>query len=508
MLIEHCYACHNSTDTTEGELALDFRDGLRSGGSGGALIVPGDPAKSRLIAILKHQIKGLEMPEDSAKLDEQAISDFEHWIAKGAEDPRDEPPSAEEISKATSWDATLQRRKQWWSFRPIEKPSLPSGDENPIDKLIRAKLSEAGLSPASPAEPAILIRRLYFNLIGLPPTPTELDQWMSQFTAAEADRSKVAEALVDQLLGSDQFGPRWARHWMDWIRYAESHGSEGDPDINNAWMYRDYLIRALNADVPYDQLVREHIAGDLMDNPRVNEQLGLNESVLGPIQLRMVFHGFSPTDALDEKVRFVDDQVNAISKAFLGLTVSCARCHDHKFDAISQTDYYAMFGMFAACRPGRSIVDLPKLQSKNREALAALKPKIRQAVAQHWLDDLTEIADRIENKLSGDVPKDSLLALLKQWQSDESSATELNQWIQQIIEMQRRHVECRPLMEFCESRRLRPVATIRHRLAADVKRGRSICGRVIGRTSDSRHLSWGRLFASAVDQTSIPDHFA
>ena len=147
---------------------------------------------------------------------------------------------------------------------------------------------------------------------------------------------------------------------MDWIRYAESHGSEGDPEIFGAWQYRDYLIRALNADVPVDQLIREHVAGDLLSKPRLNTDLGINESAIGPAHWRMVFHGFAPTDALDEKVRFIDDQINSFSKAFLGLTVSCSRCHDHKFDAISQKDYYALFGILGSCRPGRTVIDLPE----------------------------------------------------------------------------------------------------------------------------------------------------
>ncbi len=415
VLVEHCYACHNSAETTEAELTLDFRQGLRDGGSGGAIIVPGDPKNSRLIAILKHEIEGLEMPEDSGKLDDAVIADFEKWIADGAIDPRDQPPTAEEIAQATSWESTLERRKQWWSFQPIEKPDLPSGNGNPVNKLIGAKLSEVGLSPAKPAEPAVLIRRLYFYLIGLPPTTAELKAWTTRYTVAKTDPSKVTEELVDHLLASKQFGPRWAHHWMDWIRYAESHGSEGDPILQNAWMYRDYLIRALNDDVPYDQLVREHLAGDLIDNPRINEELGLNESLLGTIQLRMVFHGFSPTDALDEKVRFVDDQVNTISKAFLGITVSCARCHDHKFDAISQADYYAMFGMFAACRPGRSIADAPGLLNKYEKELAGLKRKIRDSIAAHWLDSTATITDRMTEKLTAEVPDHSLLSAIKNW---------------------------------------------------------------------------------------------
>jgi len=212
---------------------------------------------------------------------------------------------------------------------------------------------------------------------------------------------------------------------MDWFRYAESHGSEGDPVINNAWMYRDYLIRALNADVPYDQLVREHLAGDLLEDPRVNPELGLNESILGTIQLRMVFHGFSPTDALDEKVRFVDDQVNTLSKALLGLTVSCARCHDHKFDAISQADYYAIFGIFAACRPARQLIDLPARLNKNRDQLADLKPKIRHALADDWIGALDSLESRLRVKLTEDVPADSLLDVLQEWDESKRQVVEV-----------------------------------------------------------------------------------
>ncbi|MBC7822089.1 MAG: DUF1549 domain-containing protein, partial [Planctomycetaceae bacterium] len=189
----------------------------------------------------------------------------------------------------------------------------------------------------------------------------------------------------DHLLDSPHFGERWARHWMDWVRYADSYGSEGDPAIDNGWLYRDYLIRALNADVPFDQLVREHVAGDLLEQPRINQALGINESLIGTAHWRMVFHGFAPTDALDEKVRYTDDAINAFSKAFLGLTVSCARCHDHKFDPISQKDYYALFGVLGSCRPGRAAIDTRDKLDANREKLSLLKPQIRSSVADAWL---------------------------------------------------------------------------------------------------------------------------
>lgn len=390
VLVEHCYACHNSTEVAEGDVALDHRLGLQGGDDDEPLVTPGNPARSRLLAILKHEIPGLEMPEDGPKLSDQVISNFQQWIAMGAPDPRDTPASKEELSDATSWEATVRRRTQWWSFQPIVDPIVPAGDGHPIDRFIRHQLDEQGLQPASSADPPTLIRRLYLTLIGLPPTVGEWEQWLARYQQAE-DQATVTESLIDALLASDHFGERWARHWMDWIRYAESHGSEGDPAIDNAWLYRDYLIRALNDDVPYNQLIREHVAGDLLANPRVNDQLAINESILATAHWRMVFHGFAPTDALDEKVRFIDDQVNAFSKAFLGLTVSCARCHDHKFDAISQQDYYAMFGVLSACRPGRTAIDLPQALQRNRAQLIALKDEIRSTIGEAWLAELPQI---------------------------------------------------------------------------------------------------------------------
>lgn len=402
VLIERCYHCHNSADDSQGGLALDYRDGLLKGGDRGKVIVAGDPAKSRLIAILKHEVDGLEMPEDSGKLDEKTIADFAKWIKDGAVDPRDSPPSAEDLAKATSWEAKLRERKKWWSFQPIKNPTPPATTKaaghlhyvgepiasaslrisHDVDRFIAARLEAARLRPAEFAKAHVLVRRTFFVLIGLPPTPDEAIRWTKAVTA---NRQTGMTELVDHLLDSPHFGERWARHWMDWIRYAESHGSEGDPRIDNAYHYRDYLIRALNADVPYDQLVREHIAGDLLEQPRINRELGVNESVIGPAHWRMVFHGFAPTDALDEKVRFTDDQINAFSKAFLGLTVSCARCHDHKFDAISQKDYYALFGILGSTRPARAIIDVDSKLRKNHGKLAALKPRIRKALAREWL---------------------------------------------------------------------------------------------------------------------------
>ena len=395
VLIAKCYSCHNSIDLAEGSLVLDTKAGMLKGGGNGSILEPGNAEKSRLIAILKHEVPGLEMPDDGEKLSDAIIADFEKWIAMGAPDPRDRPPSLEDLQSLRSWDQVLeQRKRESWAFQPIRVPVVPEVGEprwssNAVDRLAYAKMRDKSLAPASRADRTTLVRRLFFALIGLPPTNSEVDRWSKEIESKEGYCQ-----LVDHLLERPEFGERWARHWMDWIRYADSHGSEGDPAIDNAWIYRDYLIRGLNADVPYSQLLREHIAGDLLTEPRINSELGINESLIGTAHWRMVFHGFSPTDALDEKVRFVDDQINTFSKAFLGITLSCARCHHHKFDPISQEDYYATFGILAASRPARHAIDVDPRDTECRARLIDLKEKLRVEIANRWLSDIQTLSNR------------------------------------------------------------------------------------------------------------------
>lgn len=397
VLVEQCYECHNSTKNAEGGLALDQRSATLRGGDGGPIIVPGKPAESRLLAILRHEVDGLKMPQGGAKLGPAVVADFEKWIANGAPDPRNKPPTAEELSNATSWEAVFEKRKKWWSLQPVRRVEPPAvkhreWSEHPVDRFLLAKLEEHGLQPATRADKRTLLRRATFALTGLPPTPDEIQSFL-------ADESpKAFEAVVDRLLNSPRFGERWARHWMDLIRYCESHGSQGDPELPNAYRYRDYLIRALNADVPYDQLVREHLAGDLLTEPRWNKTEQFNESAIGPAHLRMVELGFVPVDALDDQVKVVDNQIDVYSKAFLGLTASCARCHDHKFDAISQQDFYALYGIFASSRPGQVLIDSPELLHTHRDELRQLKQRIRDELAKAWLESAATLADRLRDQ--------------------------------------------------------------------------------------------------------------
>ncbi|RPI83589.1 MAG: DUF1549 domain-containing protein, partial [Planctomycetaceae bacterium] len=222
---------------------------------------------------------------------------------------------------------------------------------------------------------------------------------LSEIEAFTADDSRGAyEAVVDRLLDSPRFGERWARHWMDLVRYCESHGSQGDPELANAYRYRDYLIRAFNSDLPYDQLVREHLAGDLLAQPRWNTREQFNESAIGTAHLRMVELGFVPVDALEDQVKVVDNQIDVVTKAFLGLTVSCARCHDHKFDPISQEDFYALYGVFASCRPGQILIESAERLDENRAELTRLKQAIREGLASAWGEAAGQFGVRLQEQ--------------------------------------------------------------------------------------------------------------
>lgn len=374
LLAQECYECHSVATKQKGGLVLDSRPGWQAGGDSGDAIKPGDPAGSLLIQTLKHEHEDLKMPKNGAKFDDRTIADFEQWVRDGAADPRDTPPTKEQVAKETDWSAVLERRRQWWAFQPLQPAKLGS-----IDAYLDAELARQQLPKAPAADPHTLQRRTSFVLAGLPPKAS--------------DAALPHEAYVDVLLASPAFGEKWARHFLDWVRYAESYGSEGDPAIPYAWRYRDYVIRAFNDDIPWPQMVKESIAGDLLPNPRLKN--GLNESAIGIGQLRMVLHGFSPVDSLDEMVTFTDNQIDTVTKAFQALTVSCARCHNHKFDAISQADFYALYGIFTSTHPAVLDVNAPGTGKTQRAELARLKTQIKQAVAEHWLKTAKgNVADR------------------------------------------------------------------------------------------------------------------
>jgi hypothetical protein len=349
LLAAKCHSCHGPKSSFAG-LRLDLRDAVQSS----SVIVPGNAAASRFIAALNGQGGVPRMPPGSPLTTNQ-IEKLTRWINNGAVWPREDP------SKQASIFDLEQRRREHWAWQALKKSP---GQE--------AKLRATSSSEASPLQ---MLRRATFDLTGLPPTPAEIAAYLAQ---------PNYRALIDRLLASPRFGERMARRWMDLIRYSDSHGSEGDPDIPNAWMYRDYLIRAFNDDVPYHDLIREHLAGDLLTQPRLNRQLGFNESLLAMAHWRMVEHGFQPVDPWEDRVKWTDNQIDVFSKTFQGITLSCARCHDHKFDAISQKDYYAVFGIFAGARPTQVAIDTPEILHHNRDTLAALKKRIRAQFADLW----------------------------------------------------------------------------------------------------------------------------
>lgn len=383
ILAQECYECHSTATKQKGGLLLDSRPGWQSGGDSGDTIKPGDPKSSLLLQTLRHEHEDLKMPKNGAKLDAKVIADFEQWILEGAPDPRDTPPSKEQLEKETAWSATLARRKEWWAFQKIktENSKLKS-----IDDFIDAELKKQNLPAAPAADPTTLTRRISYILTGLPPSDL-------------SEKSDPSDQ-INTLLNSPAFGEKWARHFLDWVRYAESYGSEGDPAIPYAYRYRDYLIRAFNEDVPYPQLIKEAIAGDLLPKPRLKNNL--NESAIGIAQLRMVLHGFSPVDSLDEMVTFTDNQIDTVTKAFQALTVSCARCHNHKFDAISQADFYALYGIFTSTHPAVIDANAPGTGEAIRAELKKLKSQIKETLITDWLSklpsDQSDLSDPSDKK--------------------------------------------------------------------------------------------------------------
>ena len=346
VLVQHCYECHSATaKKVKGGLLLDSRAAILTGGDNGPALVPGDPEKSRLIEAIRYTNVDLKMPR-KGKLPEAIIADLTTWVKMGA------PwPDEKQVKRKTSNEFNLEKRKkEHWCWQPIRVPAVPKVKDDAwarsdIDRFLLSKLEAKGLKPAGDADPRTLLRRLCFDIVGLPPSRADVEEFVKAWDAAGAKRQAVLEQWVDRLLDSPQFGERWARHWLDLVRYAESRGHEFDYTIPNAYQFRDYVIRALNLDVPYDQFVHEHLAGDLLKSPRLNAKDGFNESILGTAFWFLGEEVHSPVDIRQDQADRFDNRIDVLTKTFLGLTVSCARCHDHKFDAISTKDYYALFGV-------------------------------------------------------------------------------------------------------------------------------------------------------------------
>ena len=342
LLVQHCYECHaKDAKTIQGSLVLDSKQGWEMGGDNGPTIEPGNPDESLLIQAVRYE--EMEMPP-KGKLSERDIATLEQWVKMGAPDPRDK-----DTTQLIKREIDIAEGRKFWAFQPSLKRDAPkvkdaSWPANDIDRFVLAKLEAQGIQPVGDASAEVLVRRLFFDLIGLPPSPAEMDRWTARMkNSPEAGLTE----LVDELLASPHFGERWGRHWLDVARYAESTGMERNVTFPAAWRYRDYVIQSFNSDKPYAQFVQEQIAGDLLpgtnDENRAERLVATGFLAMGPKSLNERDRDVFVMD-------MVDEQIDVTTRAIMGVTVSCARCHDHKFDPFPQKDYYALAGIFRSSK--------------------------------------------------------------------------------------------------------------------------------------------------------------
>lgn len=401
VLVRKCFKCHGTdAKRIESGLSLVTRSSSRKGGDRGAAIVPGDIKQSLLLKAIRHEDKDLSMPPKE-KLPKSVIANFEKWVAMGAPDPR------EGSAKAKKGAIDIASGRKFWSFRAPKKPPVPKvKTENwatsDIDRFLLAAMEKRGLKPVSDASPEALVRRMYFDLIGLPPTPNRVREFVADHAS---DPRKAAAKVVDRLLATPQFGERWGRHWLDVARYGESSGRSSNIAYPHAWRYRDYVINAFNKDKPYDQFIREQLAGDRL--PYKNDK----EDAEHLVATGFLAIGPKSHDQRNRR-QFVfdlcDEQLDTTFQAFQGLTVACARCHDHKFDPIPQKDYYALLGIFASTDTYYGTVRV--IQSNHPSELITLPAagnptlavgKLSTARREQIESQIKSVRDRIENVSSG-----------------------------------------------------------------------------------------------------------
>lgn len=392
VLEKNCFECHSpEAKKVKGGLLMDTREAMRKGGDTGPAIVPGDAGKSLLIQAIRHE-GDLKMPPKKPKLADTVITDFVKWVEMGAPDPRE--------SAAIAGGADFKKAREFWAFQPVRKPAPPMVKNSawvkaPLDQFVLAKLEERGLSPAPPASKLELVRRVYFDVTGLPPAPEQIDRFLN-------DRSANAyEHLVDQLLDSPHFGEHMAQSWLDVVRFAETEGFEYDRHLPDAWRYRDYVIDSFNQDKPFDQFVTEQIAGDELAPENQEFQAAAIFNRLGAVRR----NAGNPEIALSRN-EVLTERTDIIGAAFLGLTVGCARCHNHKFDPILQSDYYRLEAYFAASQENDIILgpaDLKKdWEEKTRTINVELK-KLRKKLEQAEGEERKKLADEIE-KMEDEMP--------------------------------------------------------------------------------------------------------
>ncbi len=381
LLVERCHKCHAGTKV-KGGLRLDSGEAVLRGGESGPAVISGKPDESRLMQAVRHQ-SGMAMPPDG-KLAEKQIADLAVWIKAGARWPgatltvaagSTEPDSIPIAPRATF----TPEEKNFWAYQPVRDPAPPAvkneaSIKSPVDRFVLTKLDELGLAPAPPADKLNLLRRVTFDLTGLPPTPEEVDAFLKD------DTPQAFEKVVNRLLDSPHYGERWGRHWLDVVRYAETTANDANAVMRYAWRYRNYVIDAFNRDLPYDQFLIEQLAGDLLpptDSVETNTRriIATGFLMIGPKAL-------AETDKEQSRLDIVDDQIDVTSRAMLGLTIACARCHDHKFDAIRTVDYYALAGIFRSTEPFQNEIrnatmwwEFPVPQGEGQEPIVVMAPK-------------------------------------------------------------------------------------------------------------------------------------
>ncbi|MFQ5730480.1 MAG: DUF1553 domain-containing protein [Planctomycetaceae bacterium] len=419
ILVKRCFDCH-AGDSVESKLHLDSRGGMLRGGLRGAAIVPGKPEKSLLILAIRHN-EELKMPAKS-KLPAAERKILTEWVKRGAVWPNSKPVAPPTKTKTKNGPLFTAEERAFWAFQRPRRPAVPpvrnsAWARSPIDNFVLRELEQAGLSPAPAAGKRTLIRRVTFDLIGLPPTPAAVAAFL-------ADDSPDAFAkVVDRLLASPQYGERWGRHWLDVARYADSNGLDENLSYANAWRYRDYVVAAFNGDKPYDRFVREQLAGDLMPPAKGGDAseglVATGFLTLGPKML-------AEDDPRKMQMDIIDEQIDTLGKAFLGLWLGCARCHDHKFDPIRTADYYALAGIFKSTKTMENFKvvarwnerplatpDALKRQKQFDRRIAAAKRRIEQLATQSTQTVLSEARKHAGLYLRAALRRRRLDALLK-----------------------------------------------------------------------------------------------
>ncbi|HCN29485.1 MAG TPA: hypothetical protein DIT64_12195, partial [Verrucomicrobiales bacterium] len=324
ILVERCYECHSAeSGKSKGGLTLDSQPAILQGGDNGPALVAGDPGNSLLIEAVRYQKRELQMPPKSP-LPAAELRVLEEWVARGAPDPRTEPVA----SAVKPRPVDIEQGRRHWAFQPVADVPTPKGG-HPIDVFLSAKLAEKGLDFAAPADAHTFLRRATYDLTGLPPTPEET----AAFTAAHAsDPDRATRQLIDRLLASPHYGEKWGRHWLDVARYADSNGLDENIALGTAWRYRDYVVRAFNEDKPFDRFLTEQLAGDLLPARTLAER---HEHATATAFLNLGAKVLAEPDKEKLAMDVIDEQLDTFGRAFLGMTLGCVRCHDHKFDPVT-----------------------------------------------------------------------------------------------------------------------------------------------------------------------------